>query len=147
MRSSFFPMTRILNTASDAAKRVRKIRTRGGRPNNMDDRHSLKWPHSGFGHADFNDIPHSGHQANCGPIVGNYRPLFLTHNRGKGYRTIGVFLIPITGRLKCDKMRHSYSRLWAGKRVAQIGGWLSAILSRSPVNHGPVVGNYRPPSS
>ena len=36
------------------------------------------------------------------------------------------------------KMRHSYSLLVAGKRVAQIAGGLPRILSRSSVNHGPI---------
>ena len=40
-------------------------------------------------------------------------------------------------------MRHSYSRLGGGKWVAQIGGGLPMISSRSSVNRGPLIGNYR----
>ena len=42
-------------------------------------------------------------------------------------------------------MRHSYWRLVGGKRATQIGGGFRMIFSRTSVNNGPIVGNYRTP--
>ena len=59
-RSSFLLMPRILNLAETAAERVgEKLRTWTGRPDNMNDTHSLKWPRSGFGNTTFNANPHT----------------------------------------------------------------------------------------
>ena len=67
-------------------------------------------------------------------------PLFRAPNREEGYPVIAVFYIPISDRLKCDKMGRSYSRLGAGMGVAEIGGGLIArdflkIIRKSRTNH------------